>query len=755
MQTIRAATFVATGALAVVACVESPAFAHEDDPKATERHPPVLGPVWRANDGGVAMETFTASGVVLKAWFPVNNFDEKGSTNTSGNDCWGYVSPSGREYAIIGLSNGTGFVEVTDPGASALVDFQPGPASLWRNVKVFQHYAYSVSEGGGGIQVFDLSEIDAGVVTALPAVTAGGDERTHTMAINTESGYLYRMGGGGNGIRIYNLNRTPASPEYVNAWSQKYTHNGCVTSFTSGPYAGKEIYFACGGFNNGYGETGVDIIDVTVKGKLVHLANLQYPDAGYCHQAHFTPDRKYLFVNDELDEANLGIYSMGRILNIEDLSAPYLAGTYETGLVSVDHNLWVRDNRMHCSNYKTGIQIFDTTDPVNPVKVAFFDTYPESDGGGYAGLWSNYPFFPSGTVIGSDIQRGLFVWRIELPVAEFGYPNGVPTFVDPTGGQVLDVTITPVSGETLVPGSATLVVTIGGGSPIEYPLEHVGGDLYRATFPSFDCGASLSYAISITAESDVTTSDPPGGFSAIAALGEPVLLDQTFDAGPSGWTVGAPGDNATSGVWTLVDPIGTTAQPENDHTADPGVKCWVTGQGSLGGGPGEADVDNGTTSLVSASFDVSGTPEARVSYWRWYSNNQGSNPGTDSFPILISNDGGASWVELEVVTESAGVWVRKSFRIADFVAPTASMRLKFVARDLDPGSLVEAAIDDVQVTYYECPADVPGDLNGDGDVDAADLGILLGQWGTAGSADLDGSGSVDGADLAIFLGLWP
>lgn len=749
----RTTTFLAASVVGALGALTAVSLAHEDDPKATERHPPVLGPAWRAGDGGVAMETFVSNGVTLKAWFPVNNFDGQGVVNTSGNDCWGYVSPSGREYALIGLSGGTGIVEVTDPAQSSIVAFLPGPTSLWRNVKTYQHYLYAVSEGGGGIQVFDLANIDNGVVTTLPSVTAGGDDRTHTMIINEQTGYLYRMGGGSNGVRIYNLNANPASPQFLAQWQSKYTHDGFVTNYTSGPYAGKEIFFACGGLNGGFAGTGVDIIDVTNKGNLVVLSNFQYPNAAFCHQAWITPDKKHIYINDEIDEANFGIYSLGRIVNVENLSAPFLAGTYDTGLVSVDHNLYVRDNRLFCSNYKTGVQIFDVTNQTSPQKIAFFDTYPDSDGGGYAGLWSNYPYFPSGTVIGSDLQRGLFVWRIELAVATFSYPNGTPAFIDPLGGQTLDVSIAPKPGETLVDGSAKLLISIEGGAPTEYPLVALGKNLYRATFPSFDCTTAFTYSFSVGAESNVTSTDPPGGVAAIAALSEPVVADQTFETAPTGWTAGASGDNATAGLWTLVDPNGTSAQPENDHT-EPGTKCWVTGQGTVGGALGEADVDGGSTSLVSQAFDVASQPEALISYWRWYSNNTGSNPGTDSMPVFISNDDGVTWVPLELVTENAGAWVRKSFRIADFVVPSSKVRLKFVARDLDAGSVVEAGVDDVRVTYYECPANLPGDLDGNGIIDAADLGVLLGQWGTDGSADFNGDGIVDAADLGILLGLW-
>ncbi len=732
--------------------VATVALGHEDDPKALEKHKPVYGPVWRAADGGVAVDTFAASGVALKAWFPVNNFDQQGQANTSGNDCWGYVSPSGREYAIIGLSNGTGFVDITDPAASTIVGFVVGPTSLWRNVKTYQHYCYAVSEGGGGIQVMDLANIDQGQIAVLPSVTTGGSTATHTMIINTQTGYLYRMGGGSNGVRIYSLTN-PAAPVFVAQWQNKYTHDGFVLSYNDGPYAGKEIFFACGGLNNGYSNTGLDIIDVTNKSNLQVLSSFTYPQAAYCHQAWITEDRKHIYITDVIDEANFGVLNMGRIVNVENLSAPALVGTFTSGLVSVDHNEYVHGDLLFCSNYKTGLRVYDVSDQPQPQPVAWFDTYPEADATGYAGLWSNYPYFPSGTIIGSDIERGLFVWRLEPPVASFGYPEGLPTYINPQGGATLDVSITPQPGQSIVAGSATLTVRIGSGTPTNYSLQSLGKDLYRATFPAFDCGTAFTYSFSVTGASGVVTSDPPGGHAAIAALGEPVAFSDTLEAGTTGWVGGLAGDTATSGKWVWGDPVGTSAQPEDDHTPD-GTKCWVTGQGTAGGAAGDADVDGGITTLLSPIIDCTTMNDPIISYWRWYSNNQGSNPGSDVFPISISNDGGATWVVLENVTDNAGAWVKKSWRVSDFVAPTSTVRLKFVARDDAPSSLVEAAIDDLAVTSYDCPAGVLGDLDGDGSVGATDLALLLGQWGTEGSADLDGNGSVGASDLAILLGAW-
>jgi hypothetical protein len=143
-----------------------------------------------------------------------------------------------------------------------------------------------------------------------------------------------------------------------------------------------------------------------------------------------------------------------------------------------------------------------------------------------------------------------------------------------------------------------------------------------------------------------------------------------------------------------------------------------------------------------------------VSYFRWYSNNQGSDPNNDSMPIQISGNGGTTWVQLELVTENAGAWVQKKFRVRDFVTPTAgTIKLRFIARDLGTGSVVEAGVDDIQVTELVCPTAIEGDLDGDGMVGAADLAVLLLDFGPCGgcASDLDQSGLVDAGDIAYLL----
>ena len=134
---------------------------------------------------------------------------------------------------------------------------------------------------------------------------------------------------------------------------------------------------------------------------------------------------------------------------------------------------------------------------------------------------------------------------------------------------------------------------------------------------------------------------------------------------------GGVGDEATTGVWTRVNPIGTAAQPEDDHTKL-GTVCWVTGQGSPGGGLGENDVDGGQTTLTSPTFDLDGAAHAVVSYWRWYSNDTGGGPNADVFVVDISNDNGVNWTNVETIGPAgpgtSGGWIFHGFDVADFLA---------------------------------------------------------------------------------------
>ncbi|MBL6997256.1 MAG: choice-of-anchor B family protein [Phycisphaerales bacterium] len=383
-------------------------FAHQDDPKIKDRQPAVKAPAYRADrsQGQERSLGFTSENVQLKSWLPLNELDNA----DSGNDCWGYVSPSGREYALMGTSSGTVVVEITNPGNAQVVASLSGNNSLWRDIKTYGTYMYCVSEGGGGIQVFNLNNVDLGQVQSLGSAGSGS---SHNVAIDTESGFLYRTGANNDGLMMYSL-ANPASPVQVGSWSDRYVHDAQVVTYTDGPFAGRQIAFCCAGFSGGWSDTGLTIVDVTNKSNPFVVSQTYYSNAAYSHQGWLSEDRKYFYLNDELDEQNFGGNTTTRIIDVEDIENPSFVGTFTSGRPSIDHNLYTHNGYIFEANYRSGLRVFDATNPTNPTQYGYFDTYPSNDNASFNGLWNVYPYFPSGTVIGSDLERGLFVWELGI-----------------------------------------------------------------------------------------------------------------------------------------------------------------------------------------------------------------------------------------------------------------------------------------------------------------------------------------------------
>lgn len=369
-----------------------------------------------------SLAQFASSNVDLKAQIDLAAFG-----SGSGNDCWGYVSPSGREYAIMGLNNKVAFVEVTNPSSPIVVASIPHSANLWGDIRTFGQYAYAVTElSGSGLQVMDLSLIDSGIVTLVRTLTSPG--RTHTLAVDPIAGFLYTCGSNqGTGTTMCFSLADPSNPVRVgaNSMTTNYQHAGLPVTYTSGALAGKTMWY---GFSEG---RGVDIYDFTNKAAPVKIATATYPNIGYCHQGWVSDDLKYLYVDDEFDEGNLNVPTRSLVFNVQDPYHPTFVGTFTSGEMATDHNQYWKDGFLFQANYKSGLRIFDTTsDPEHPIQTGWFDTYPEANSSGYAGAWSPYPYFPSGIVIISDLQRGLFIFdptaavtRTIVPV-DFGTSNG-------------------------------------------------------------------------------------------------------------------------------------------------------------------------------------------------------------------------------------------------------------------------------------------------------------------------------------------
>lgn len=375
------------------------------------------------------------------------------------------------------------------------------------------------------------------------------------------------------------------------------------------------------------------------------------------------------------------------------------------------------------------------------------------------------------------------MWRIE--VRGTSVPEGPQTFSLAAGPSMVAMSVAPVASlpelvapatpfdvdlrvsalnQSVVGGSVKMFFRVGVGSFSEFPMTDQGGGVYRASVPGVPCGVTPE--IYFEAQGAVTgVARAPAGAPGDA---------YTFDIGTTtisfeddaetnmGWSLGAGGDTATTGVWVRAEPVGTDAQPELDHS-DPGSICFVTGNASVGGGVGDNDVDSGRTTLISPTFDLTGVDSATISYWRWYSNNAGAAPGADVFRVDISNDNGGSWTNVETVgptgSGTTGGWMHFAFDPASVVALTDQMRMRFIAEDADAGSIVEAAIDDFRVDTVSCvdvtPA-CPADIDTSGTIDIDDLNAVLAAFGSnvgVGSpTDVAGNdGVVDIDDLNVVL----
>jgi len=731
------------------------AFAHLDDPKEQDRIPRFEGPAYRptapaSQRSAANIGVFDSENIELLSWLPLNEF----GSPTTGSDCWGYVAPqSNREYAIMTHSDGTAFIEVTNPGNPQIVANIAGPNSLWRDVKVYGNHAYSVSEGGSGIQIFQLANIDFGNVSLVGTIDDFGTSATHNVAIDEESGFLYRIGGGDNGLRIYSL-ANPSSPTYVGSWTDRYVHDAQIVTYTEGPYAGRQIAFCCGGFNGGFSETGLCILDVTNKSNIQQLACLQYNNPSYSHQGWLTEDRQYFYLNDELDEQDFGTPTTTRIIDVSDLDNPVQVGTFSNGESSIDHNLYTLGNLILEANYRSGLRVFDASNPLEPTEIAFFDTYPADNLAQFNGIWSVYPYLPSGVIIGSDLERGLFVWRIDYTQFTMSLDSSIPELLDPAGGNEV---LVDISTEAELDDSTLQLIYETQSASGAIDLELLSGTTYRATFPALPCGESAAWYITASLTTGQTRTIPGGApsstYDTLIANGTSVTFNDDAESDP-GWNITG---SATDGQWNRGVPVDCgRCDPPSD--ADNSGQSWLTDNSSADGC--NSDVDGGQTILTSPQLDASNAT-AIIEYSRWYSNGSGCTtaPQDDGFLIEVSDDNGSSWTTLESLGALSGGWVDASFLVSDIagISNTDQFRIRFIATDTGDGSVVEAGVDGIKISSIDCDKipTCPGDINGDSFVNVTDLLQVIARWSQADpDTDIDGSGIVDVADLLIVIASW-
>ncbi|MCR9075009.1 MAG: choice-of-anchor B family protein [bacterium] len=738
--------------LALAISAGSIATAHDDDVrKLLDRQAAVKGPIYSYN--GQRSGPYAAHNITLLAQIPLNNFP--GVNPGSGNDCWGYVSQSGREYAIMGLEGGYGFVDITNPTSPVIVDTVSGPSSLWHDVKVLGDYAYGVSEGGSGIQVMDLSDIDNGNVRLVRNWQGGGYSTTHNIVTNEDSGSLWVVGANiGNGGLVHIDISNPELPQLDGGWTDMYVHDAQVVTWNSGALAGREIAFCAGGFSGGFSETGLRIVDVTNPNNTQTLATVFYPSSGYAHQVWVTPDQKYLYLNDELDEGSSVSVTTTRVINIEDPQNPSFVGTYTTGLPAIDHNLYINDDFVFQANYQSGLRVFDNLDPENPVEVAWIDTHPGGNDASFNGAWSSYPFFPSGNIIISDIERGLFIVRVDAQPLQIAVSSegDLPSVVNPAGGEVL--TAKTVTRDGVGVASVSLMLDTGSGyQPIA--MSDNGDGTYSAAMPVVPCGDDISYYFQAESSNGATATFPSDATSNPMTAAVVSDIDTVFADNAetnTGWSVSG---DAGDGQWNRGVPVGGGDRADPPTDADGSGRAWLTDNED-----DNSDVDNGTTTLTSPALDAS-AGNMTLGFALWY-NNAGNSAVDDNMTVQASNNNGGSWTTILDLgpgdPNTGGGWVNYEYSIDSiFSNPSSQFRIRFNVSDVGDGSIVEAGVDDIRLEQRSCE-DVDAGCNGAdlaepfGTLNFFDVSAFLSAFNNADpAADFNSDGSFDFFDVSAFL----
>ena len=337
---------------------------------------------------------------------------------TAGNDIWGWSdTETGKEYALMGMTNGTAFVDISNPQRPIFLGRLPTETrnSSWRDIKVYRDHAYIVADNAGahGMQIFDLRRLRgvSASETFSADVVYDGFRHAHNLAIDEAVGFAYAVGGDtcGGGVHIMDI-RTPNNPLFAGCHDTVRTHDTqCVVY--RGPDAEHRDRQICFSSN----ENHFEVVDVTDKSAPLTLSSSRYPQLAYVHQGWLTEDHRFFLLGDELDESALGLSTRTHVFDVSDLDAPSHLFVHDLGTRAIDHNLYVRGNRVYEANYTSGLRVLELGDLANREieEIAFFDTYPSNDNTAFQGAWSVYPYLPSGTLIVSDINSGLFILSMQ------------------------------------------------------------------------------------------------------------------------------------------------------------------------------------------------------------------------------------------------------------------------------------------------------------------------------------------------------
>ena len=663
-----------------------------------------------------------------------------------GNDVWGYTDENGLEYAIMGGASHTYIWSLEDyenPIQRAAIE---GTTTIWRDMKVWEDHIYVTTDNSqqnnnyDGLLIIDMSTAPDMITWEFQRETfnvGNGNEQLgscHNIYID-EDGYAYLAGCniGEGGVIILDL-ADKDNPAYVGSVDDRYSHDVYVkdsTMYTSDVFTGIfSIY---------------DIRD-RANPEFVNGAPTSFD---FTHNAWLSDDGNYLFTTDERADAYVDAFDISDPQDIQKIDSYRPLDTEGRGVIP--HNTHYYNGYLVTSWYTDGFKVIDANKPDNLVEVAKYDTWAGQDGD-FFGCWGAYPYLPSGKMLASDINSGLYILDIDFirasylegkitdaatgsPIAnttvtilestlnrENSNPGGnyktgqaeagtFPVRIEHPNYEVATAMATLVSGEVTILDVAlnqsilNIRVVDVNGEAIEDAKVYVSSDNI-AVMNEVATDANGDATVGVRANETYILQSAKWGFKGSE------ITDYFFDGGSDvvtltltegyeddffadlGWEISG---TASAGVWSRGIPNATTVSgqtinPGNDAEGDIGKLAFITGN-AAGVTWTQDDIDNGFTSIQSPDMDWTNSSTYTVSFDTWYY--IGGTPGVprdDTLFLYIGN--GADEILIHAETERSTEWTPWSFNIFDTdIAFTESMYMRVRASDEREGNIVEAGID--------------------------------------------------------------
>jgi len=657
-------------------------------------------------------------------------------------DIWGYATTDG-EYALVGVYNGISVVNVSNPATPTELEFFPGPGSIWRDLKTWGDYLYCINESGAGLQIVNLSEVISGIPNPTYIEnTSLGFTTAHNIFID-ENGVLYVFGAnyGAGGAAMYDLNSNPENPTFLGMFDDYYFHDGMVRGDT---LWGGAIY-------NGV----FSAIDVSDKANPLIIGSHSTPNT-FSHNCWISDDGAHLFTTDEVSGAYVAAYDVSDLDDIQEVDRIQAWSGFSD---VIPHNTHVAGDFIVTSYYTDGVSVVDISNPSNLIEVGFYDTSAGFSGNGFNGAWGTYPWLPSGNILVTDIETGLYV--VEPKYGNASYVDG--TVVNSlTGFPISNVQVqivgssnpahTSLSGfyETgmadygtyqisfSAPGYEDLIqsITITSGEILNFDVQLDPFATYQAQLnvinsANFDgvANASVSiynddfnYQLVSASNGVVTTSLIDGEYSiSIGAWGYQTIcgelvvsgeeVDQTFELDvvysddfsvDLGWQVISDA-SLSAGEWERGSPNGTYYQgsqlnPGYDAAGDCGSFAFVTGN-TEGVEYYADDVDNGRTRIISPTMDLRFHTNPILNCRTWFRNTGGEGTPNDSLLLKLSNGIETILLDYRTYESSSSTWKNHEISLSGSIEFTDDMHLIVETMDLDgSGHLVEAGFDKFMIS---------------------------------------------------------